>query len=270
MWQKIGMIGRDGILRRKIYPRVRSRRPFVLVGPAGIGKTALLEWAYKHARGKKAFLSCSMTVKENMQEICRGWELEVLDEDGKKKGVTKASLALLERAAFKAPSGLIFLDELERATPALLRRLKALNERHTIIAAGKPPFRKEDVKRLTWGMAEIRVPPLDSRARLELSDRVTRHFGSAVSASEIASASRGYPGRIVAMSRGEVETRSARVSGEEIDLSPLFLLGICSLVAVRYIAVGLGSTDLYIIGGLGMGLGAFARFFLFRGFSKRS
>jgi len=270
MWQKIGMIGRDGILKRQIYPRVRAGKPFVLVGPAGIGKTALLEWAFEHARGKKAYLSCSMTVKENMQEICRGWQLDVLDEDGKKKGVTKASLALLEKAAFRASPGLIFLDELERATPALLRRLKALYERHTIMAAGRPPFRKEDIKRLTWGMAEIRVPPLGAGARMRLSDQVTRHFGSAVPASEIASASRGYPGRIVAMSRGEVETRSARVSGEEIDLSPVFLLAICSLVAVRYIAVGLGSTDLYIIGGLGMGLGAFARFFLFRGFSKRN
>ena len=270
MWKKIGMTGRDGILKRKIYPRVRTEKPFILVGPAGIGKTALLEWAFRHAKGRKAFLNCSMTVKENMREICRGWELEVLDEDGKKKGVTKASLALLERAAFKSAPGLIFLDELERATPALLRRLKALYERHTIIAAGKPPFRKEDIKRLTWGMAEIKVPPLGAGARITLADQVTRHFGSTVSASEIASASRGYPGRIVAMSRGEVETRSARVSGEEVDLSPVFLLAICSLVAVRYIAVGLGSTDLYIIGGLGMGLGAFARFFLFKGFSKRN
>jgi len=270
MWKKIGLIGRDRLLKREIYPRVRNKRPFVLAGPAGVGKTALLEWCHDHASGRKALLSCTWTVKENLQQICRGFELPVEDEEGKERSVSRASVAMLERAVFRAGAGILFVDDLDRATPALLRRLKPLSEHHVMVAAGKPPFRKEEVKRLTWGMAEIRVHPLSGKYRRELASLCTRHFGSGLSPEEVASASRGIPGRIVAMSRGEVETRSARVEGEEIDISPVFLLGICSLVAIRYIAVGLGSTDLYILGGLGMGLGAFARFFLFKGFSRKS
>ena len=269
MWQTVGLVGRDNLLKTEIWPRVKHQKPFILLGPAGIGKSALLEWAYEHARGKKALLNATNTVRENMQAICRGWDLEIIDEEGKTKPISRAPLALLEKAVFKADPGVIFLDEFDKATPAFIRRLKPLAERHTLIAAGKSNFKKEELKRLTWGMAEIKVPPLPPKDRLELANRLVKHFGAGIAPSEVASASRGFPARILAMCRGEVETKSIKVEGEEIDLSPVFLLGLAGLVAVRYIAVGLESTDLYILGGLGMGLGVFARFFLYRGMSRR-
>lgn len=269
MWQKIGLVGRDNLLKTEIWPRVKNPKPFLLLGPAGIGKTALLEWAYEHCKGPKAYMSAVNTVRENLQAICRGWDLEIIDEEGKHKPISRASLALLEKAVFKADPGVLFLDEFDKATPAFIRRLKPLAERHTLIAAGKPNFKKEELKRLTWGMAEIKVPPLQPKDRLELAHRLVKHFGSPIAPSEVATASRGFPARILALCRGEVETHSVKVEGEELDLSPIFLLGLAGLVAVRYIAVGLESTDLYILGGLGMGLGVFARFFLYRGMSRR-
>ena len=269
MWQKIGLVGRDNLLKKEIWPRIKNPKPFLLLGPAGIGKTAILEWAYQNCNTKKAYLSALNTVRENLQAICRGWDLEVIDEEGKEKPISRASIAILEKAVFKADQGVLFIDEFDKATPALIRRLKPLSERHILIAAGRPNFKKEELKRLTWGMAEVNVKPLGPKARLELAHRMVRHFGTPVTPSEVAQASRGFPARILAMCRGEVETRSVKVEGEELDLSPVFLLGLAGLVAVRYIAVGLESTDLYILGGLGMGLGVFARFFLYKGMSRR-
>ena len=71
------------------------------------------------------------------------------------------------------------------------------------------------------------------------------------------------------MARGEVEETQPRVQGEELDLSPLLLLGVCVLVACRYLGVGLSETDLYLIGGFGMGAVVFIRFLLMRGMKKR-
>ena len=133
MWDKIGLIGRDRLLKREIYPRIKRKQPFILTGPSGIGKTAVLDWAFKNAKGKKAFCSCAWTVRENMQEICKGWNISLFDEDGKPKSISRAQLSILEKAVFQAEPGLIFIDELERATPALLRRLKTLVERHTFL-----------------------------------------------------------------------------------------------------------------------------------------
>lgn len=48
MWKEkaIGLIGRDVILRNKILPRINARKPFVISGQPGIGKTSVLEWAF--------------------------------------------------------------------------------------------------------------------------------------------------------------------------------------------------------------------------------
>ncbi len=52
MWKEkgIGLIGRDSILRNKILPRINTRKPFVISGQPGIGKTSLLEWAFDHTK----------------------------------------------------------------------------------------------------------------------------------------------------------------------------------------------------------------------------
>ncbi len=44
MWQEVGLVGRDKVLKDEIYPRAEGKRaPFILTGPRGIGKSALLQ-----------------------------------------------------------------------------------------------------------------------------------------------------------------------------------------------------------------------------------
>jgi len=62
----------------------------------------------------------------------------------------------------------------------------------------------------------------------------------------------------------EIEDTSERVEGEEHDISWTLLVLVAVIVSVRYIGMGLGRFDLYVLGGLFMALGLIVRFFLFK------
>jgi len=269
MWREVSLLGRDRLLVKEIYPRARGKKPpFLLTGPLGVGKSGVFEWAYQNASGRKAFVSAASTVREILIGIVRGWGL-TLGGDGKGLRPERAPISLLEIAIMEEEEGKIFLDDIQRSTPALLRRLKVWRERFTVYACGVPPFNKEELKRNLWGLKEIEIEPLNEDDRLKLAQQVCIAIGSDKSPTEVAQASRGFPGRIVAMALGEVEHTSPRVRGEEIDLSPILILLLVGVVALRYIGIGLSDTSLYILGGLGMGLMIFFRFFLWRGMSER-
>ncbi len=271
MWRTIKLHGRDNLLKRKILPRINQRKGFILVGQRGTGKTAILEWAFQNTEGPKAFCSCTQTVRECLRHICSGWGLKVTNEDGQEKPISRWQVAWMEQAIFsQADQGqIIFIDDIERATPAFLRRLKPIRERFTIVAAGVPPFKKEELKRVMFGIAQVDIKPLAKADSLRLARILIESEGSLLTAHDLANASRGYPSRLVALVRGEIEEESPRVEGEEIDLSPLFLLGIGALIVFRYMGKALESTDLMMMGGVGMGLTLFVRYLLFQGMGKR-
>jgi len=264
MWRQIGLIGRDKLLKQELYWRLKKRVSFALIGPAGVGKTALLEWCFDHAKEPKVFLSSSHTVRENLQAFCKALDLQLIDNKGKKIAISRATVNQLEQACLKVSDVLIFIDDFERSTPSWIRRLKLFAERHVLIVATRPKI-KEDLKPLMWGMSEINIMPLEKKYRQKLAFAFCNHLGSATSIKEIATKSRGYPARMLAQAKGEASLNSMKVEGEELDISPLLLLAIACLVAVRYVAIGLNETDLYVLGGIGAAIGLFARFMLYRG-----
>lgn len=69
--------------------------------------------------------------------------------------------------------------------------------------------------------------------------------------------------------RGEVTPEAAKVRGEEIDLSPLILIALVGVMMLRYIARGVESQSLYMLNGIGMGVGLIVRFYLFKGMDNR-
>jgi hypothetical protein len=269
MWREIGIIGRDRLLQELAARAGRKRPSFLLTGPRGSGKTALLEWSYERAPEPKALISAGSTMRDNMIAIARSWGLESeIEKEGRKVPVSRAKIADLERAVLTCPDGLLFIDDIQVATPTFLRRFKIWRERYVVFAAGVPPFAKEELKRTLWGLKTIEVRPLDRKHRQTMAEKVCQSLGASASPRLIAQSSRGYPGRIVAMARGEIDDSNPRVAGEEINLAPILLLGVAGIMAVRYIGLGLGETDLYILGGVGMGVAVFARYFLFQGMRK--
>lgn len=268
--QHYELTGRDKLLENEIHPRTMENRQFFLTGRRGIGKSALLEWSYNYNQSeKKALVSANWTVREMAIGIVKAWELELKEEDeGKTINPDRAQLTVLEKAISKEDSGTIYIDDINKATPTKIRRIRIWKERFTVYFAGTPPYR-EEIRPLLWGLKEIEVTPIPQEYRSELVAKMCAENGVSISIEDVVQASRGIPGRMQAMVLGnEIEDTSERVEGEELDISPLLLLVIVAIVAVRYIGMGLNQTDLYILGGLGMGVAMLLRFFLFKGMKK--
>ena len=268
MFRKIGMIGRDKILKKEILPRCKGKNaPFLLVGNRGIGKTAILQWAYQHGKGPKAYTSANANMKEILQDIVNGWGLVI--KDGEKTiPIYRAKNSELEHAIMTQEDGSIYIDDIQDATKTFLRKFKIWRERFKTYCAGVPPFKREELKRELWGYYEIKVSPIKKIYREELAKKACIEYGSKKAPSELAHCSRGYPARMIAMAQGTAEVKAPRVQGEEIDLSPLLLLLVVGIAALRYIGRGMGDTALYLIGGIGVAIMIFLRFFLSRGMRR--
>jgi hypothetical protein len=57
-------------------------------------------------------------------------------------------------------------------------------------------------------------------------------------------------------------------AGKVIYVCRQLHVAVVAIVAMRYIGMGLNQTDLYILGGIGMGVAMIMRFFLFKGMKK--
>jgi hypothetical protein len=269
MWQKTKLLGRDHLLSKQVKPRLNEGRGFVLTGRHGAGKTAIMEWITQNTPGKIALVSAANTVKEIFTELCIAWKIEVQDDTGKVRGRTSWLLAWMERAVLQQTGGLLLIDDIHQAPPALLRRLKLLRDRVTIIAAGVPPFKREELRRILWGLPEIHIKSLAAHEMTRIAQAAAPILQSRTPISEAVHAARGMPGQLIAALRGEVTPESSKVQGEELDLSPLLLVVLAGVMMLRYLAHGLESISLYMLGGVGMALGIVFRFYLFRGMENR-
>jgi hypothetical protein len=267
MWQEIGLIGRDDLLTKEIHPRVSKKLPFFLTGYAGTGKTAILQWAHENYNGKKAYISSTWTMKEILVSVAKQWDLKIV-EDEKEISISKASISRLEEVITNQSNVAIFIDHINKATPTKIRRYQIWKERFTLYFAGTPPYR-EEIRPLLWGLKEIQINPIAKEDRERLALAMCNNYEATVSHLDVVQASRGIPGRMAAMVIGnEVEDTSERVEGEEHDISWTLLVLVAVIVSVRYIGMGLGRFDLYVLGGLFMALGLIVRYFLFR-FQKK-
>jgi hypothetical protein len=262
------LIGRDKLLENEIYPRTKNNRQFFLTGRRGIGKSALLGWSYFHnPSAKKALVSADWTVREMAISIVLAWGVDI-EEGGKKINPERAQLSLLERAIAKEQDGIIYIDDINKATPTKTRRIRQWKERYTVYFAGTPPY-KEEIRPLLWGLKEIEVPPIPQEDRNRLVAKMCTENGVSISIEDVVQASRGIPGRMQAMVLGnEVEDTSERVEGEEHDILWTLLVLVVVIMSVRYIGMGVGRFDLYVLGGLLAALGLLVRYFMFRMGSK--
>jgi hypothetical protein len=261
------LIGRDKLLENEIYPRTMDNKQFFLTGRRGIGKSALLEWSFEvNSLEKKVFLSADWTVREMLIHIVKSWNLELTEEgdDAKKIAPDRAQVTVLEKAISKENSGTIYIDDIHKATPTKIRRIRLWKERFTVYFAGTPPYR-EEIRPLLWGLKEIEVPFIPQEDRNRLVSKLCAENGVSISIEDVVQASRGVPGRMMAMVLGnEVEDTSERVDGEEHDISWTLLVLVVLIMSVRYIGMGSGRFDLYVLGGLLAGVGLLVRYFMFR------
>ena len=270
MWRQINLIGRDHLLKEQIRPRLRDKKGFLITGNHGIGKSALLEWASDYAPGKAALVSATWTVKEILKEICIGWELEITNDDGDVMPPSKWQVSWLEQAIYTcdAATNWLLIDDIHQATPAILRRLKILRERCLIVGAGVPPFKRQELRRIMWGLPTVDVRALKKTDMMRIGKAAAPILGTRTPVQDAVHAARGIPGQLFHALRGEVTVDNTKTQGEEIDISPLLLLVVVAIMAFRYIGRGLDSPSLTMLGGLGMAGALIIRMFLFKGMSK--
>lgn len=268
MYRKLGIIGRDRLLQKEIFPRCKGKKaPFILLGKRGLGKSAVLDWAYEYGKEPKALINAEYTVKENLVAIAKGWKLEI--NDGLKViPIDRATLADLDQAILKQSQGNIYIDDLQDAKPVLLRKLKIWRERYQIYCTATPPLKRETLKRCVWGLKQIELKPIEKKFRLILTQKACEYYGSSELPSEIAQNCKGNPSRIMAMAQGTIENKAQRVKGEELDISPVLLFVLAAVVGLRYIGHSMDDYSLFIIGGLGVSLMMAFRFFLYKGFKR--
>ena len=255
---EIVLIGRDKLLKREIYPRLKRPKPFVLTGQRGIGKSRILQWAFHHFNGLKIYQSGRQSYAAFVRAVAvaQGQVIE------------KVKLEALEVRLRLGQPVAVFFDDLESASPKLLGLLTSLTESWPIYLAGNEPFREES-KRILWGKQKLRIAAIATHDRAKLAECCIKETGSLVPASAIATGSRGIPARAWAIARGEpVRDADERVEGEEINFLPVMLLIVAGTMVMRFIGKGMGEQDIYIMGGIGMGAALFLRYFIFKGASK--
>lgn len=250
---EIRLIGRDHLLSREIYPRLRKDKSFILFGQAGIGKTALLKWSFDHYPGeRKAYFSCCDRYGDCVKRIATALKIE---------GANKKSMAALEREILGTDAtGTLFIDNIEEIKPQMINLLKAIPDWIKFLA-GKDFKIKENFKPCVWAVKRIHVRPLSKSDTRSLAAFAIQQTGSVVDAESVIDAAKGVPGRIWACCRGEVLRDDDHVKGEEINILPgLIVFAVAAFIALRYTGKAAGHTDWYLIGGVGMALALLVRF----------
>ena len=251
------LIGRDNILKTTVYPRVKEKRGLVIIGQRGMGKSAILNWAYEKYEGPK----CLISARDPYGQILRN-----IGKEMKVDGVSRHRVHDVEKEIIKTGNNVgLFIDDIEAATPRLIMFMKAVAGRWQLYLSGNEPFRDE-LKPMLWGKTKVDVEAVPREDRVKLAEEVIKETGSLVPAQDIAHQCRGNPGRAWGIARGEAHTRDEEtVRTEEINIAPLFLLGISGFVILRYIGIGMGEKDIYLIGGIGMGVATVVRYMVMRG-----
>ena len=143
--------------------------------------------------------------------------------------------------------------------------------------------RRERIRRLLWRFPEqerIDLRPLSreaSRSIAEhwLAENVVRFESPRVRSAFLRAVeqdSGGVPAAIhgmldTAAAEPEVTRSTVRRFAHEagvtyVDMTPVVILGVAVVIAARYVARGVESTELYVLAGIGMGLAVAVRFFV--------
>lgn len=244
------IIGRDNLLSREIYPRINKDTSFILTGQRGIGKTEVLKWAYEHYSGEKLYISCNDTYGEIIKKIA--------DKQG--LTIARKTISTLEKEIMKSDPISLFIDDIEKMKPKQAVFFTAWNGWNKMFMAGVEPFR-EEAKKLLWGKQKIKIRVIDKIYRMKLGQHVVEKLGCLTTAETIAQESKGIPGRAWALGKGEViREDDERVQGEEVNIAPVMLVAVVAIMITRYISLGMGEKDLYVLAGVGMGFAYLLRY----------
>ena len=194
--------------------------------------------------------------KQHMRTSVQGWTQRVLDS------VEKGTWTLV-------------IDDLSDLTTSTGRLIDQLAGKFTIIAAMQ--YVKKAQGKHFWKFERLEVGPLAS----DEARRLIRQCAAGVEIEDerlfethLLQKSAGNPRAIIesverlrkepAVTRNAVRELSHAGGRTQIDLTPIIIIPVLLLVALRFVARGLGDLEFYLFAGVGSALAVGVQFFLFR------
>lgn len=281
------MIGRQTELH-KLTENIEKGQPTLLLGDIGVGKSHLLREVqskldkaiYVEAVSpiKSALLEILKTLHQNDNLKIEGIEAEYLNWEELIKKLTRLNLKELETLIQNNLPGkgyTLLLDSLESLTPSAVKKVEGLMEQTTVIGAANKL--KPSLKKLWWRFERIELPPLTKEESRQLfwsligKDNV---LDVELLEQMVLNQSNGNPLAITqivqkANREDNLTVESIRElrhqAGERfIDITPIFFIIGALVIAARFIALGVNSTELYILAGVSGGIFMGLRYFLYR------
>ncbi|MDQ3457996.1 MAG: ATP-binding protein [Deinococcota bacterium] len=274
-------IGREAEVRA-ILSNVAQGRSSLLIGEAGVGKSALLEVIEPLLceEGKPVFISRISPFGTFLRELYAGLHAHGLTaETGPLeqaiKQWSKRFASNDERArdlVHIAGSGgvIIVIDDASGINNSSRPWLEALCEACILIAATDPAaLQKHGMKRFWKRFDEVQLGRLSKAQAEELLESLIDRYRITADEPEVyrrrvLDLAQGSPfelARLVKYHSSEALVRARDISGQQfveqdiqgVSIAPLLLVLGAFVVAARYIARAQGDMDLYVISGIGIG-----------------
>ncbi|BBM60825.1 ATPase (plasmid) [Nitrosococcus oceani] len=203
-----------------------------------------------------------------------------------KRTVNRLSIRDLTGAIIPALSAhggrvLIAVDDMTRLTPTQQAFWLALFDQAQVITCASE--KKQGLRKLWWKMKEMEVSPLTPEASAEIVQTYITQQGVLIESPElyvshVVKQGGGNPQAIYDMVNDSakervVDKRKIREMRHQagiryLDFTPVMMVASALIIGSRYLAIGLGDTELYILAGMAAALFLSLRFFLFKGAGK--
>jgi energy-coupling factor transporter ATP-binding protein EcfA2 len=176
---------------------------------------------------------------------------------------------------------LVAVDDLTHLTPTLVAFWLAVFDAAQVLGCARQ--KKAGLAKLWWKMTEIDIPPLAPEATREIVQSYITKQGMLIEAPGL------FVGHVVQQSGGNpqaiadllddsakerlVDKRKIRelrhaAGVRYVDFTPVLIVALASVIGARYLAIGTGDTELYIVAGMLAAVVISIRVFLFRGAGK--
>ena len=172
----------------------------------------------------------------------------------------------------------IAVDDLTPVTPTLVAFWLAVCDAAQLVACASA--KKPNVVKLWWKRVEIEVPPLAPDSARTIAQTYLQQTGTLVESpalfvAHVVQQANGNPQaladlladsskeRVVDKQRIRELRHAAGV--RYFDFTPVLIVALASVVGARYLAIGTGDTELYIVAGMLAAVVISIRVFLFRG-----
>jgi hypothetical protein len=273
-----GLLGRGYELGRAKEHLVKQRH-CLLVGPEGVGKTAILkELANRNGWTDKEIIYLPQAAPAKPMLLSLLHKVGYSDKGLGNKSIRELSMLAAKELAKK--DYILLLDDLDGIKPMQAKEMEPLLERAQVVGACRQ--KKASAGDFWYAFAQINIEPLDEEHQRELIERYLDEKGIFIIDDPtrkllIRELIRKAGGNLKILFRLLDQVRTEReidrrwvveelgVEEEgykELIVGPYIILIGAIVMAIRYLGLGLGDRELYMMAGMG-----YALFMIFRYFS---